>query len=243
MKRLSLFTILACSLFLNTATAQTCPGFPQRGAEIIDSLAARHPGGALGGSEEQRRELTKQIIEQLVFEFPQDGWVWKAQSPTHPPSKDTIARQVNGRLCYYDWQNGGTRQRSIQPGQVSGDATGQWPITLAGVNHLGASPNVGGVMPEPGTSADLDALLALIGEHDTTTREAISNIYNQNERTFANLTAQIQQIAERLEALAAQPTRVPPTSDVVTPGRTWPSLLKYAGVIAGSVVATALGMR
>lgn len=108
------------------------------------------------GNDDERREGTKRIIEQIVFSHPGEGYGWKSSSPTNPPSKDAIARRVDGRLYYIDIVNGGSRELADLNGPM-GDITGQHFIPLVGVNHLGGVPPP----PPPATcercSADLAA--------------------------------------------------------------------------------------
>jgi hypothetical protein len=176
------------------AAAQV-PAFPSRGAAIIDALVPQFPGGAPGATDDQRRELTKAVIEQLVCEFPADGYTWKSADPGRPPSKDAIGRQVNGHLYAWDWQNGGTRARAVQPGQPAEDITGQNPITVGCVQHLGSTPTLpppGGEPSHPAPNVgDVDeGLAALHAEFDAFRAGAPTS--DQLERIFANLTDQLQ---------------------------------------------------
>ena len=134
------YLTLACLLFTAPAFAQTCPPFPVRGAQIIDALAPRYPGGTTAGTDDQRRDLTRAILEQMVYEMPADAWTWKSADPGRPPSKDSLSRLVGGRLCNWDWQSGTTRLRQVQPGQLGDDITGQNPIPVVGANHLPEAP-------------------------------------------------------------------------------------------------------
>jgi hypothetical protein len=95
------------------------------------------------GSDNDRRTGTRLIIEQIVFSHPGQGYGWKASSPNNPPSKDAMARQVDGRLYYVDLIDGTTRQLADLNGEME-DITGQHFIDVAGVNHLGAAP-----VPQP----------------------------------------------------------------------------------------------
>lgn len=155
--------------------AQTCPGFPARGVQIIDAL---YNPALANGTDDDRRQLTRTILEQMVFEMPNDGWTWKSADSGRPPSKDSLARIVNGRLCNYDWQNGGTRRRSVQAGQIGEDITGQNPIPVAGINHLGDVPQpLPGPSPQPvppPVQTDLTPIL-----------QRLDNLYAQSERMFA----------------------------------------------------------
>lgn len=129
--------LLLVLLAVVPARAQ-CPSFPLRGVQIIDALF--NPVLA-NGDDDQRRRLTRTILEQLVFESPADGWTWKSADANRPPSKDSLSRLVfGGRLCNWDWQDGVTRRRHVNAGDLGDDITGQNPIPIAGVNHLTETP-------------------------------------------------------------------------------------------------------
>jgi hypothetical protein len=202
MKRLLI--VVALLLLPAPSWAQTCPPFPERGAQIIDALVPRYPGGAPGGTDDQRRELTRAILEQLVYEFPADGWTWKSADPGRPPSKDALSVLRSGRLCAWDWQNGGTRQRAVQPGQVAEDITGQNPIPVAGVNHLSdaPAPSSGGggsaTVDLSGVLRRLDILIDALGI------PAGDSDYAQAERMFAADQAQLTQANAKLDVLASR---------------------------------------
>lgn len=116
------------------ALAQT--PVPARVQTIAELLHAKNPVLAMGG-DDQRRELTRMIIEQIVYEFPADGWGWKSADPTRPPSKDALAwKRPELHAC--DWQDGTTR-KPLQPIRCHA-VPEQHFIAVAGVNHLGSSP-------------------------------------------------------------------------------------------------------
>lgn len=176
------------------AAAQSCPGFPARGVEIIDQVW--NPTQA-NGDDDARRALTRAIVEQLVYEFPSDGWVWKSADKNRPPSKDGLARQVGGTLCAWDWQNGSTRRRSVQVDQVGEDITGQYPIVVAGVNHLRApTPGPGG----PAVPSDSPAVLTRLEALEQAV-QAIAARLPALEQAMAGARGVE---AERLDAFAAK---------------------------------------
>jgi hypothetical protein len=103
------------------------------------------------------------IIEQIVYEFPDDGYGGKSADKSRPFSKDSIAMlMLDGRLYSCDWQNGATRAPHADLHFEA--ATGQHFIPVPGINHLGTGER--GPEPEPPTSpprdkdAAIDALLA-----------------------------------------------------------------------------------
>ncbi len=197
-------TLLVAVMLLTPSAlaAQTCPPFTERAAQVIDLLVPRYPGGAPGGTEDQRRDLTRAILEQLVFESPGEGWTWKSADRNRPPSKDALSRLVDGRLCNWDWQDGARRTRQVQVGQIGEDITGQNPIPVAGVQHLavGAPPTTPGAPPAQGVDLSgvlrrLDALLEDLGVPPG------DSLHGQAERMFAERLAQFAQINAKLDAL------------------------------------------
>jgi hypothetical protein len=86
------------------------------------------------GNDDQRRELTRMIAEQIRFELG-PGWGTKKAGPANPPSKDSITFNDPATLWNWDWQNGATRE-PIPPGEMT-DITGQVFIEVSPINHLG----------------------------------------------------------------------------------------------------------
>jgi hypothetical protein len=206
-------TLLAFSALLMLAApaaGQTCPGFPERGVQIIDAL---YDAPLAQGTDDDRRALTRKIVEQLVFEFPNDGWTWKSADPGRPPSKDSISREVNGLLCNWDWQNGSTRKRSVNAGQPGDNITGQNPIRLPGVNHLtGPQPGGGGGgVPVPADQvAALRAQVASLSADVATLREHLTTMANTGAaqleayQALAALVEGLQTDAAQIEGLGAR---------------------------------------
>jgi hypothetical protein len=195
--------ILVLLLVAAPAAAQTCPPFPARGVQIIDALY--NPALAMG-TDDQRRQLTHTFLEQFVFEFPSEGWTWKSADPGRPPSKDSISRLVAGRLCNWDWQNGSTRQRSVQAGQIGEDITGQNPIPVGGVNHLidVPSPQPPTPSPQPIPSVQTD-LTPVKGWIDVAVANAVQTLYAQNERIHADAVARDAGIVAEVRAASNKP--------------------------------------
>ena len=130
----------ACALVFVSALAwaQTVAvDLPPRVKEIIRLMYERHRDLA-HGDDDARRTLTRMIAEQIAYEFG-PRWGTKAQSPSHPPSKDAIAFQTpDGQLFAWDWQNGATREPFDEP--IRHTITGQHFIAVTPKNHLGAPP-------------------------------------------------------------------------------------------------------
>lgn len=134
------------------------PMFPARAAEVIDTFLSNPDYTKLAlGNDNQRRELTKIIVEQLEFEDPSAGFVTKSASPTRPVSKDAIGIVVDGKLHCWDWQNGTTRLRSVQEGDLALEIFDQNPLPVVGVNHLGVQVNQPQT-PAPATGTPLPPL-------------------------------------------------------------------------------------
>ena len=117
-------SVLFWSLALGPAWGQSRPVLPARVHQIVVALYTRHTNLAQG-TDDQRRQLTRYIIEQTVCEFPGDDYLGKSASPTRPFSKDSIARRVGAHMWGWDWQNGTTRQPNTFPGKPADhDITG-----------------------------------------------------------------------------------------------------------------------
>lgn len=197
--------------------AQAQPLFPQRGVEIIDTLYAKSPALAHSEDDDDRRLLTLTIIQQLVFEFPGDGWGGKSASSTRPFSKDAIARQVGDRLYIWDWQSGTTRRRQVQAGQRGEDVTGQTFIPVVGINHLlGSEPTTAAPVPIPTPTssapplnlapiqASIDALTDLTGDFQAAVGAQIDR---EAERIRHEADVHHQ---EEMAAIAARSAAAPP---------------------------------
>lgn len=196
MKRLLFVFALLCHPSLIWAQ---CPAFPARGVQIIDALY--RPAQAQG-TDDDRRALTRTFLEQLVYEAPAEGWTWKSADPGRPPSKDSLTRIVGGRLCNWDWQNGGTRQRSVQAGQIGEDITGQNPIPVAAINHLGDTPPPLPIpgspsLPAPAASVDYALIRSFV-------ENAKAELYTQSERMFADGVARSGQLGVQIAGVDAR---------------------------------------
>jgi hypothetical protein len=128
---------------------------------IVDALYHQFTSLA-HGDDDQRRELTKKIVEQVTFQFPGQNYGWKsAHAHGLAPSKDSLAKRLvpfpadtpapAGALISWDLFNGSTREPNRLP--ESSDIPGQYFLPLAGVNHLGTAPVPVPVPvpPSPGT--------------------------------------------------------------------------------------------
>jgi hypothetical protein len=113
---------------------------PARVGEICEALYERNQGLAHSADDNDRRRLTRMIVEQIVVELPNQSFGCKARSgelAQEYQSKDVIAqRQPDGRLFAWDWQSGTTRRWQDPDHQ---DITGQFFIEVAPLNHLGVA--------------------------------------------------------------------------------------------------------
>jgi hypothetical protein len=144
--------------------------------QIVTALYTRHLDLATG-TDDQRRALTQMIVEQTVYTYPHEGWGWKSADPGRPLSKDSIAKQQDGRLMNFDLFNGSTRKPNDHP--ESEDITGQTFRPWPGVDHLGTTapdpepdPDPGPV-PEPLPSPNTELLQALLVRLAALERDAV----------------------------------------------------------------------
>lgn len=91
--------------------------------ECID----RHPNDMEAAS----REWTEMTNEQIQFSFPNEGFCWKSADPNRPPSKDSVARQLDGSFFGWDLLQSssvnGPRNLVNYPPSPN-DLAGQYPI-------------------------------------------------------------------------------------------------------------------
>lgn len=179
------------------------PELPQAVQDIVQQLYTRHLDLARG-DDDQRRQLTKMIVEQTVFNFPNDGYCWKASSPNNPPSKDSMARQLDGKLYSWDLFNGANRKPIINP--PTDDITGQHAIVLAGVNHLGAPEPKPEPEPVPVPNPTLELKARMTALEATFT--ALNESNTRMQEAVGNMLAAVTNMEEKVEALAARRFRV-----------------------------------
>lgn len=140
-------SVVAAVLFTSSlAFAQA--QLPSRVDAIVQQLYQANRALA-EGNDNQRRQLTRMIAEQVTCELG-PTWGWKSASPDRPPSKDAIARHGGnpfaGPLDGWDLFDGNTR-RPI-PGGIYHDLTRpsrQHFIAVAHIDHL----NIGCNSPIP----------------------------------------------------------------------------------------------
>ncbi len=171
---------------------------PQRGVDIVNSMYSKFTSLA-NGSEDQRRQLTRMIVQQFKFEMPVLEWGCKATSNGAPQGKDGIAlRQSTGLLDIWDWQDGGTRKPILRAGPPDYPNENQYFIQVDAKNWLGETPPA----EEPDDEDDDEP------EHSSTLTQTINEmkglLHAQNELLLA--------LADRVTILSSKPGK-----DVVFP--------------------------
>jgi hypothetical protein len=97
------------------------------------------------------RLWTQRCAEQFAFSFPDEGWGWKAASPSRPPSTDVIATE-RPFIGYDLIPNQGTAGQSLAENPSPIDLAGQSFIPVIPRDHLGTAvvqPPVPGPVPGP----------------------------------------------------------------------------------------------
>jgi hypothetical protein len=116
--------------------------FPQQAVRACDELYARNTQLAHSDNDNDRRKLTRMIVEQIAFELGA-GWGCKKRAGVSDDfqSKDAIAfREDDGTVSVWDWQNGTTRKRCVNEGEsptyphLSPQEAAFMPVDA--VNHL-----------------------------------------------------------------------------------------------------------
>jgi hypothetical protein len=155
------------------------------------------PQGAAGEQfEERARQWSIHFAEQVAFELPNQGWGMKRADPNRPISKDTIARQVDGRLLIWDLLTGtGTGSPTPVDNPESQDITGQVFVPVQPTNRLPevVAPPAAASAASATVSAASPELLAAV-DHLAAIRATLDTIVNEQRETRAllqNLTARL----------------------------------------------------
>jgi hypothetical protein len=116
--------------------------FPRTEWAVVEQMHQRFSDD-FPANEDGARGWTEITIEQLAFSFPSGGWCWKSSTPTSPPSKDAIARIIDGRFECWDVLQAagvtGPRVLAAYP-PIYHDIAGQHPIPVTPENHLDEDP-------------------------------------------------------------------------------------------------------
>jgi len=178
------------------------PEFPQRAQEIVNQLYQRNVALA-EGDDDQRRALTRMMIEQIVCEFGTD-YGGKSADPTRPFSKDSIALKTGGKLYSWDWQNGSTRRPQIPPFRY--DISDQTFIPVGCVQHLNqpapGTPMPPAPSPAPTPAIDLGPVLQRLDQILGLTQQDLT----RSEQTFEQLQRQHVDLAAQVAAHDDEPS-------------------------------------
>ncbi len=179
--------------------------------------------------EEQVRQWSIGLAEQVAFEIPGEGWGTKRADPNRPISKDGLARQDDedrgGRLWIWDMVTGaGTGLGRLVENPEGEDITGQVFVPVTPRNRLETAIEPPPVKPgpQPLPPADLGPVVAYLSKIDAKldtlpgrvdavdasigdTRHAVENLGN----LLNALVQQQQGIFDRLTALESKPCSLP----------------------------------
>lgn len=115
--------------------------FPQKAYDDVVALYEKNKTLA-NGSEDDRRQLTKMIAEQISYDLGRD-WGTKSTSSSGPQSKDAIANRIGpGSMDIWDWQNGTNRGVQVKAGDAPDypNVVNQFFIQVNPFNHLAEVP-------------------------------------------------------------------------------------------------------
>jgi hypothetical protein len=176
-------------LVASPAAAAECGEIPGFAQALLRQLAAQAPMLIKSANDDDRRAWALMAAEQLAFSVSPE-WGTKKAGPMNPPSKDAVARHVNGRLCSWDIVDGNSREVRFT---VVEDITGQVFIPVTPRNHVGAAPAPPApVDPPPAT--DLRGLLEeLRAELETAYQEQMVVLL----RAIAELRAEVEAVKAR----------------------------------------------
>ena len=147
------------------------------------------PQGAPGEEfEERARQWSIHFAEQVSFELPGQGWGMKRADPNRPISKDTIARQLDGRLLIWDLLTGtGTGSPRPVDNPESEDITGQVFVQVQPTNHLQNVP-APPAATSPGAStagATAPTDMAAAVDHLAAIRASLETVIKEQRETRA----------------------------------------------------------
>lgn len=150
--------------------------------------------------DDQLRSWTLKLCSQVCFSHGA-AWGAKRADPNRPISKDSLAF-VPESNALWGWDlliGSGTGKPTLAPEPGFNDIPEQVFVSVIPHDYLGGQPEPG-PDPEPGDDAlalilaklnDMDAKLDAMRDQEMAHYQSL---YAQNERIFANLTAQIQSI-------------------------------------------------
>jgi hypothetical protein len=142
-------------------------------------------------TDDNRRAWVMQVIEQVVFRFPDGGWGAKRSGPRRPLSKDAIALKRDGHVWAFDLVSVSTKRvKNTVEGVLIDD---QVFVEVAGKDHLG--------MPTPGAGADDPPAAALDGDGPGPAEDAaILEDLRAVAATLGDVTARLARLEEAVSA-------------------------------------------
>jgi hypothetical protein len=142
-------------------------------------------------TDDNRRAWVMQVIEQVVFRFPDGGWGAKRAGPRRPLSRDAIALRRDGHVWAFDLVNGSTKRvNNTVEGVLIDD---QVFVEVAGKDHLG--------MPTPGAGADESPSVATDREGPSDADDAaIMEALRTMAATLSDVTARLARLEEASSA-------------------------------------------
>jgi len=163
-------------------------------------------------TDDNRRAWLIQVIEQVVFRFPDGGWGATRSGPRRPLSRDAIALKRDGHVWAFGLVSGSTKQvKNNVEGVLIDD---QVFVPVAGRDHLG--------MLTPGAGAD-DAPPPARAEEPTGDAAVVESL-RDIAATLADLTARLARVEEASSAsrsdLDALKRTVELIAAAVSPGTT-----------------------
>jgi hypothetical protein len=163
-------------------------------------------------TDDNRRAWLIQVIEQVVFRFPDGGWGAKRSGPRRPLSRDAIALKRDGHVWAFGLVSGSTKRvKNNVEGVLIDD---QVFVPVAGRDHLG--------MLTPGAGAD-DAPPSARADEPTGDAAVVESLPDI-AATLADLTARLARVEEASSAsrsdLDALKRTVEQIAAAVSPGTT-----------------------
>ena len=138
-------------------------------------------------TDDNRRAWVMQVIEQVVFRFPDGGWGAKRSAPRRPLSKDAIALRRGGHVWAFELVSSSTKRvKNTVEGVLIDD---QMFVEVPGKDHLG--------MTAPGAGADDAPSAPMDGDGPSSDDdEAIAQGLRAIAATLSDVTARLARLEE-----------------------------------------------
>ena len=173
-----------------------CGTVPAVGQALLKDLAAKFPALIKSANDDERRAWVLKAAEQLAFSV-SPSWGTKRAGEGRPPSKDAIARMVDGALCSWDIVSGTTRELVFGQGEVMDAAQRFIPVTPT--NHLAGTTTP----PPPPPPADVERLRTRVAELERDLATAVGKVAAL-ERSLEEDRADAVQAQHRVAELEAE---------------------------------------